>query len=178
MAEPNAQNTSSNNFVIKKHRRKTRERKPAPTLDLNPMSDLAFQLIIFFMLATTFSRPQTMEIVMPVKPKGNEKEQAVKESKALTLLLYNDDKIYYYQGITDPEVMETNYTTSGLRQLVLDKNKEIYDLVILIKPHKSSNYQNLIDVLDEMTIAHNGRYAIVEITSDDEELVKNYLAAK
>ncbi len=175
---PQEEHTGNSHPVIPKHRKKTRDKKPPPFLDLNPMSDLAFQLIIFFMLATTFSKPQTMEIVMPVKPTGEEKEQAVKESKALTVILHKDNRIFYYVGITDPILEETNYTPTGLRKLVLDKNKEIPDLVILIKPDQTSNYENLIDVLDEMAIAHTGRYAIVDVTDDDLALVKEFEGIK
>jgi biopolymer transport protein ExbD len=142
------------------------------------MSDLAFQLIIFFMLATTFSRPQTMEIVMPVKPSGEDKEQPVKESKALTLLLHANNTIIYYTGVTDPIPAATDYSTKGLRQLVLDKNAQTKELIILIKPHSSSNYKNLIDVLDEMAIAHTGRYAIVDFTEADESILQAFLQTK
>ncbi len=37
---------------------------------MTPMVDLAFLLLTFFMLTTTFNKPQTMEITMPEKPKA------------------------------------------------------------------------------------------------------------
>jgi biopolymer transport protein ExbD len=48
---------------------KVRSKKASTKIDMTPMVDLAFLLLTFFMLATTFSKPQTMEITMPEKPK-------------------------------------------------------------------------------------------------------------
>ena len=53
-------------------------------IDMNPMVDLAFLLLTFFMLTTTFQRPQAMELVMPAKPEKEAiiQEQPIKESRA------------------------------------------------------------------------------------------------
>ena len=45
-------------------------------------------------------------------------------------------------------------------------------MIILIKPGKESKYKNLVDILDEMTISNMKRFALVKITSADEDLVK------
>jgi len=41
-------------------------------------------------------------------------------------------------------------------------------IVIIIKPTKKSNFKNLIDILDEMTIANIGTYAVVNDFSPEE----------
>ena len=57
-------------------------------------------LITFFMLCTTLSKPQTMEISMPSNDKDITENQKsmVKASQAITLLLGPDNKLYYYEG--------------------------------------------------------------------------------
>jgi biopolymer transport protein ExbD len=52
---------------------KVRAKKASTKIDMTPMVDLAFLLLTFFMLTTTFNKPQTMEITMPEKPKPEDK---------------------------------------------------------------------------------------------------------
>ncbi|MFM7079991.1 MAG: ExbD/TolR family protein, partial [Bacteroidota bacterium] len=45
---------------------KVKQKKSTTHIDMTPMVDLAFLLLTFFMLTTTFSKPKTMEVNMPV----------------------------------------------------------------------------------------------------------------
>ena len=149
-------------------------KKKSTRIDLTPMVDLAFLLVTFFMLTTTFSKPQTMEINMPVKDKQKNEEQAVKESKAMTIILNGGDKIYWYMGITKPVLDTTNYSAEGIRKILIDKNKSVPDLIVLIKPTKDAKYKNVVDMLDEMDITGVKRYALVDITPFDLDLIKKF----
>ena len=151
---------------------KPKGKKQSTHIDMTPMVDLAFLLLTFFMLTTTFSKPQTMEVNMPDKTDKNEK-QPLKESKALTILLGEDNKIYWYTGLTNPKVEQTDYSSEGIRKVLLEKNRQIKDLVVLIKAKDVSRYKNIVDILDEMHITNTKRYAIVDFTPTDEELIKN-----
>ncbi len=46
-------------------------------------------------------------------------------------------------------------------------------LIVVIKATNESRYKNLIDILDEMLICNIGRYAIVDITDKEKEMVLN-----
>ena len=151
---------------------KKRAKKVSTKIDMTPMVDLAFLLITFFMLTTTFSKPQTMEVNMPDKTENNE-QQALKESKALTIILGEDNKVYYFTGLTNPKVELTDYSAEGIRKVLFEKNKQIKDMVVLIKPMETSHYKNMVDILDEMHITNTKRYAIVDITPNDIDLTKN-----
>lgn len=50
---------------------KKRGKKPSARIDMTPMVDLAFLLLTFFVLTSTFSKPKTMEINYPAKPRTN-----------------------------------------------------------------------------------------------------------
>ncbi len=153
---------------------KGRSKKTSTKVDMTPMVDLAFLLITFFMLTTTFGKPQAMQVNMPDKTE-NEDTSPVPASKAFTVLLGENDKIFYYSGYEDPEVNITDYSSQGIRQIILDKQKEVDKLVIVIKPSPKSRYKNLVDILDEMEITNSKRYAIVDITPVDEELMNKTL---
>ncbi len=161
----------------KKGKKKGRK-KMSTRIDLTPMVDLGFLLVTFFMLTTTFSKPQTMEINLPVKDeKVDPKDQnAVPESKTITILLGVDNKIYWYHGLASNPLegpTETNFSADGIRKVLLEKNATIRDMVVLIKPTNDAIYKNVVDILDEMNISNIKRYALVEIAPEDLNLIKN-----
>src|SRR5690349_6972623 len=117
---------------------KKRAKKMSTKIDMTPMVDLAFLLLTFFMLTTTFSKPTVMEVAMPVKPKPTDPEPpAIKASNALTLLLGENNKLYYYDGLlsgtTKPELKLSNYGADGIRKVLL-QHRSNPELVVLIKP--------------------------------------------
>ncbi|WP_242923731.1 ExbD/TolR family protein [Pontibacter liquoris] len=147
-------------------------------IDMTPMVDLAFLLLTFFMLTTTFAKPQTMEINMPVKPDKEEEQIELKASNAMTIILAKDDKIFYYYGLgnpaDNPEVVESDYSSNGIRKVLTSpKIKGNDKMTIMIKPMADSRYKNVVDILDELKITDTKKFALVEITDNDKQLVQN-----
>lgn len=99
-------------------------------VDFTPMVDMNMLLITFFMFCTTLSKPQTMDIVMPTKDKDltEDDKNQVKASKAITVILGENDKIYYYEGEPDYKdfntLKVTDYTPEGFRHLLLQRNAD------------------------------------------------------
>ena len=153
--------------------RNARQKRKEVEVDMNPMVDLAFLLLTFFMLATTFAKPQIMDLIMPVIPEDDvvEQEQAIKESQALTIILSIDNKIYWYEGISDPKIQEIDHSKENIRPLLVERNEMIEKLVILIKPMPNSRYENLIDLLDEINSIGIKRYALTEVNDFDLSLL-------
>ena len=111
---------------------KGKQKKKSIRVDFTPMVDMNMLLITFFMLCTSLIKPQTMEISMPSKDKVTEEEQTkVQDTRAITLILDGDDKIYYYLGEPDYQnyasLVETSYGPDGLRALLLDRNKKVVE---------------------------------------------------
>jgi len=159
------------------YEKKKRTVKKEIEIDMNPMVDLAFLLLTFFMLTTTFRKPQVMEIFYPIDPETVQaEEQAVKESKTLSIILGEDDRIYYYQGITDAVLKESSYASEGIRNLLFTRAEEIDGLVVLVKPHPQARYQNFVDMLDELAITESKRYSIVDFDDRDKKLLEEFLA--
>ena len=48
--------------------------------------------------------------------------------------------------------------------------------IVLIKAYKEANYGNFVDILDEMNICGIGRYAVVDITWYEEDMVEAAIA--
>ena len=176
---------------------KARAKKMSTRIDFTPMVDLGFLLITFFMLTTTLAKPQIMALVMPEKDIDKTDLEPVKESKVLTLMLGKDDKVYWYEGVTDAKLDSTDFSAEGLRKVILNKmdkveqqfglqdytkeNKEtgaVENLKgsfinVIIKPTKESTYKNLVDALDEMAITKVRYYVILDVSKVEEEFIKN-----
>ena len=111
-------------------------------VDFTPMVDMNMLLITFFMLCTSLSKPQTMEINMPTKDDKNlnkEQQSKVKESLAVTLLLSKNNKVYYYEGLPKQEsVKQTSYDASGIRDLLMKKNMKVIQEIRALKQKKTN----------------------------------------
>lgn len=151
---------------------KVRSKKSSTRIDMTPMVDLAFLLLTFFILTTTLSKPQTMEITMPEKPKPDDVRPEVNEKKVLTLVLGDNDKVFWYVGISEPQAKKVDFSKDGIRKVLMEKNAEIREMIVLIKAMDESKYKNFVDILDEMTICNIKRYAVVPIDPADKEIVK------
>jgi biopolymer transport protein ExbD len=142
------------------------------TLDMTPMVDLGFLLITFFIFTTTMSQPTAMNLFMPKDVDKPEEQNKVKESGAFTIMLGKQDVVYYYEGL-DPTNIQTA-TFKSIRDEIIRKKQSTNpeDLVIIIKPSEDATYKNTVDILDEMTISEIKRYAMVDISPVEMELVR------
>ncbi len=122
----------------------SKQKKMAVRVDFTPMVDMNMLLITFFMLCTSLSKPQTMEINMPSNDKNltEEQQNKVKASQALTLLLGEDGKLYYYEGEPNykdyTSLKETTYKADGIRKVLLKKNAAAVKKVQEVKQRKSN----------------------------------------
>jgi biopolymer transport protein ExbD len=112
---------------------KKKAKKHAPHIDMTPMVDLMCLLITFFMLVGAMSKPKIMEIILPEKPKPGDKPPRAQTSRIVNIILGPEDKIYYYNGKADDpqsapplQVADFSNGTSGIRSILLDKNKLLF----------------------------------------------------
>src|SRR5918998_1016743 len=149
-------------------------KKLSTRVDLTPMVDLGFLLITFFIFSTTMSQPTAMRLFLPKDTEKPEEQNKVKASGALTLLLGKNDVIYYYEGELAPDGSNFKTTTfKEVRDVIINKKKatDPKDFVVVIKPNAESTYKNAIDALDEMTINDVKRYALVDISDVENQLI-------
>ncbi|MBD0276542.1 MAG: biopolymer transporter ExbD [Flavisolibacter sp.] len=152
-------------------------KKLSTRVDMTPMVDLGFLLITFFIFTATMSSPAAMKLFMPKDTDKNEEQNKAKESGALTIMMSKDNHVYYYEGQLAPDA--SNFQTSsydpsnGIRQVIMKKKRTtpIEDLVVVIKPDEEATYKNTVDMLDEMTINEIKRFALVDISPVERELI-------
>ena len=104
----------------------SKQKKKNTRVDFTPMVDMMMLLITFFMLCTTLSKPQAMQLTMPSNDKNLEKEDksVTKASETITIFLGENDKIYYIEGLPDYEkpetLVETTWGKDGIRKVLIN----------------------------------------------------------
>ena len=108
----------------------SKQKKVSVHVDFTPMVDMNMLLITFFMLCTSLSKPQTMEISMPSNDKKitEQDRDKVKASQAITLVLSGGDSIFYYTGQPDYKnynsLKLSSYSPDGVRAFLIKRNAE------------------------------------------------------
>ena len=152
---------------------KVRSKKQNQRVDMTPMVDLNFLMLMFFMFTTTFSKPNVMDLGLPAKPKDETQkppDTEIKLSNSISIIIGKDNKVFYHQedqqGLNDQTLRETTFDRAGIRQVIekakagaADKEK----FTVIIKPTDDAVYKNFVDILDEMAITKNERYGVTDI---------------
>ncbi len=164
---------------------KKRAKKSSTRVDMTPMVDLAFLLLTFFVLTSTFSKPKVMSLVYPAKPEDGPDVKPPKINNAITFLL-SEDKIFYYtgeyhskdnpgpDGVTQLE--ETNFGPNGLRKLLADRNayvlkgKEGLDVKLKNKQIQDTTYERMMIDFKK----HKDALKVL-IKTDDKATCKNFI---
>jgi biopolymer transport protein ExbD len=133
------------------------------------------------------SQPTAMKLILPDDKVKPEEQNKAKESGALTILMGDDNHIYYYEGQLKSDAsnfLSASYNgENSIREIIMKKKVQVRsiaqdpsdpekDLVIVIKPSSKCNYKNVIDILDEMSINVVKKYALVDIFDIEEQLVQ------
>ncbi|TGE27539.1 ExbD/TolR family protein [Hymenobacter metallicola] len=145
--------------------------------DMTPMVGLGFLLVTFFLLAADFKKPTVMQLTMPVSSREEGTCCGCRSAGALTLLLGKGGQVHYYKGMYFEEMpkLHTIYGgSSGLRRFILEERASNPSVVILIKPTADAKYRDLVDVLDEMNITDQKKYAVMDLYKLDYALLKRY----
>src|SRR5580765_8250446 len=101
-------------------------------IDMTPMVDVAFLLLIFFMSTSQFDPPQKVPISIP----DSHSNLKVPESDVLILGISKDNQILWQLGKNPQQFTDL----ANLPQLVLDQRRRNPRLRVAIKSDKDSNY--------------------------------------
>ena len=140
------------------------KKRVAIRIDMTPFVDIAFLLLIFFMVTTVFRAPQAMEVNLPPADAVVE----VPESNVLTLYIDQDETFFYQMGPGD--LVST--AMKDLEELFIENSKLNPELIILAKLHRNARYEIMVDVMDELEIAGMSRFSLVPMEQEDLEMLE------
>ncbi len=171
---------------------KKRAKKASTRIDMTPMVDLAFLLLTFFVLTSTFNKAKTMEINFPAKLPPTAKPPRI--NNAITFLLTREgteakeNGIYYYYGeFYGPNnkdgkpattFTKTDFSKEGLHKVLLDRNKLTIDaLNALEERYKKKEIADT--TYKRLALAEKGKKdaLTVLIKADDKAVYKNIVDA-
>ena len=135
---------------------------------MTPMVDIAFLLLIFYMVSTVFSMPQAMEINLP-KPDETE-DVDVRESDLLTIHVDGDSRYWWHTKRASqenlpkllpsdpnaPDSLGYVFYPDTLRSLLLTQNMANARLNTLVLIHRDAAYADMINILDEIDYLERG----------------------
>jgi biopolymer transport protein ExbD len=145
----------------KKKRKKGR--RMGIRIDMTPLVDVAFLLLTFFMLTTSMTRPQTMEINLP--PDADVKVE-IAETNLMTLRVDENSKIYWAIGLESVKRVEF----ADLRNLLREKSANP-KLTVLVKIDRKSKYATMVDIMDELNLTNLTRFSLAPLLDQDKALI-------
>jgi biopolymer transport protein ExbD len=122
---------------------------------MTPMVDIAFLLLIFYMVSTVFSMPQAMEITLPP-----DDEVPIQAEDLLTIRVDADGGYWWNKG----EIKEDNMprvlsasedgdkASDSLRTLLVDRYRQNPRLAVLVLLHPEADYLQMVNILDEFDL--------------------------
>lgn len=134
-------------------------------VDLTPMVDLGFLLITFFVFTTSLSEQKVMGMMVP-NDSNKKVFDDIPGSKVITLYLKAKNVIEYFEGDDLKNLQRTDYNSTGIRTVLINKRQKVLkatgkdETIVIIKPTDSSNFNNLVSVMDELAICGIRKYYI------------------
>jgi biopolymer transport protein ExbD len=138
-----------------------KKKRVAIRIDMTPLVDVAFLLLTFFMLTTTFKPPEEVEVVFPSS------HSEIKLPESNTMLVFIDKTGKIFMGFDSQLMMEKMFGTEfKYRQASPVKLADLGDLLMkarianpklrtIIKADANVDYgvvQDVMDVLDKVKI--------------------------
>lgn len=122
-------------------------------IDMTPMVDVAFLLLIFFMSTSQFDPPQKVQIQIP----ESHSNLKVPESDVLVLSISKDNELLYQVGKNPQEQTDL----ASLEQLVMEQRRRNPRTRVAIRADKESEYGTMEDVMAIMQKTNTITFSLV-----------------
>jgi biopolymer transport protein ExbD len=122
-------------------------------IDMTPMVDVAFLLLIFFMSTSQFDPPQKLPITIP----DSHSNLKVPESDVMTIGVGKNNEILYQLGKNPQEFTDL----ANLENIVTENRRKNPRLRVAIKADKVSDYGTMEDIMGIMQKTNTITFSLV-----------------
>ena len=130
------------------------KRRIGIAIDMTPMVDVAFLLLIFFMTTTQFKPPEKVGVELP----GSKSEIHVPETKTIILTLNKEGEIY----ISDENLSQTALVAKeDLVSAITTWRAKNPAAVVIVKGDKESDYGTVADVMNALAESNTLRFNLM-----------------
>ncbi len=130
---------------------KKKKKEALGELRMDSTADVAFLLLIFFIVTTIFAAEQGLTLVLPGKQKEKTDTVKVKESNIATIFVQSDNFI-----TLDKKAIEVNHIKQAIEDRLLANEK----LVVVLKIHPDADYGRMVACLDELRLAKANKVSL------------------
>ncbi|MFO0944768.1 MAG: biopolymer transporter ExbD [Planctomycetota bacterium] len=121
--------------------RKSRRRRKVEELDLTPMVDVTFLLLLFFMLTASYSMQKSIEVPAPDPEKSSQQSQSLEDLRDdyIIVTVEGDNRI-----LVDDEPVPSNQLVERIRASRRDTNRN----EMIIHGDPESHHETIVFVMD------------------------------
>ncbi len=123
---------------------KKREGRVSPEIPTASMADIAFLLIVFFLVTTTMNQDKGLSLHLP--PVGETKE--VQSKNILNVWINARDQLAFFEND-----QLTPIPSGQLQSQIKARMAENDKLIISVKTERGATYRTFVDVLDDLKMA-------------------------
>ncbi|ANQ49422.1 biopolymer transporter ExbD [Flammeovirga yaeyamensis] len=128
--------------------------KEAPEINGGAMADIAFLLLIFFLVATTIASDKGVTVMLP--PKAEKTDVKVKERNVFNIIINSQDMIL----AQEEQINDLGHMREMVKKFVLNQGKDSKSsespekAIISLKTDRGTSYDMYISVVDELKLAY------------------------
>jgi len=147
-------------------KKRHKKRRLGVRIDMTPMVDVAFLLLIFFMVTTVFRTPQALEINLPPK----DVQIPIAQNHILFIKVLAGDRMFWNMG--DDKSKPAGLTMAQLPPVIKSHHTADDKLVVVIKVDKEAAFHNMVDIIDELDLAKMSRFSMAPMTDDEKKEIE------
>jgi biopolymer transport protein ExbD len=139
---------------------KRMKRRVAIRIDMTPMVDIAFLLLIFYMATTTFKPPEHKAVNIP----SSHSEIKLPESNLMTITVTKEDSVF------------VDYIVSRKKKVVDEGTGKETEISVPDRIYEEANLQNVSQVITKMRIGDIAARTVPLIIKADEDVTYGTMA--